>query len=320
MEIYLASKSPRRKELLERMGLEFTVRAVNTNETMDPFLHPSDEVARVSLEKAKAVQPHCMPDDIIISADTIVVCDSLVMGKPHSESEAFSMLRRLSGRDHQVMTGLTVIGDGRTENLTVTAIYEKNVEPEKPWLNPFKDVKTSDWFYEGVKFANQQELFNGTAHDTFSPNDAMTRAMLVTVLWRLDGKTTPTKTSGFVDVPSKAYYTEAVAWAAENGIVNGTDATHFAPNDEVTREQIAAILFRYAEKKGVDTTKRADLNAFPDANKVSAYAKDALAWANAEGLVRGSNENGKDYLAPAASATRAQVATILARYAQNIVK
>ena len=107
MEIYLASKSPRRKELLERMGLEFTVRAVNTNETMDPFLHPSDEVARVSLEKAKAVQPHCMPDDIIISADTIVVCDSLVMGKPHSESEAFSMLRRLSGRDHQVMSGLT---------------------------------------------------------------------------------------------------------------------------------------------------------------------------------------------------------------------
>ena len=89
MEIYLASKSPRRKELLERMGLEFTVRAVNTNETMDPFRHPSDEVARVSLEKAKAVQPHCMPDDIIISADTIVVCDSLVMGKPHSESEAF---------------------------------------------------------------------------------------------------------------------------------------------------------------------------------------------------------------------------------------
>ena len=109
MEIYLASKSPRRKELLERMGLEFTVRAVNTNETMDPFRHPSDEVARVSLEKAKAVQPHCMPDDIIISADTIVVCDSLVMGKPHSESEAFSMLRRLSGRDHQVMSGLTVL-------------------------------------------------------------------------------------------------------------------------------------------------------------------------------------------------------------------
>ena len=118
MEIYLASKSPRRKELLERMGLEFTVRAVNTNETMDPFRHPSDEVARVSLEKAKAVQPHCMPDDIIISADTIVVCDSLVMGKPHSESEAFSMLRRLSGRDHQVMSDLTVTTTRRMRTLS----------------------------------------------------------------------------------------------------------------------------------------------------------------------------------------------------------
>ena len=88
----------------------------------------------------------------------------------------------------------------------------------------------------------------------------------------------------------------------------------------MTREQIAAILFRYAEKKGFDTSKRANLNAFPYANKVSSYAKDALAWANAAGLVKGSNENGKDYLAPAASATRAQVATILARYAQNIIK
>ena len=93
-----------------------------------------------------------------------------------------------------------------------------------------------------------------------------------------------------------------------------------SPNDEVTREQIAAILFRYAEKKGVDTSKRANLNAFPDANKVSAYAKDALAWANAAGLVKGSNENGKDYLNPTGSATRAQVATILARYAQSIKK
>ena len=128
MEIYLASKSPRRKELLERMGLEFTVRAVNTNETMDPFRHPSDEVARVSLEKAKAVQPHCMPDDIIISADTIVVCDSLVMGKPHSESEAFSMLRRLSGRDHQVMSGLTVLHGDDCENLTVTTTHKQRTD------------------------------------------------------------------------------------------------------------------------------------------------------------------------------------------------
>ena len=120
MAIILASKSPRRQELLARMGLEFTVKASRIDEKMDPFAHPSDEVARISLAKSQAVVDSRAPEDIIISADTIVVCDGLMMGKPHSESEAFSMLRRLSGRDHQVMTGLTVIGDGRTENLTVT--------------------------------------------------------------------------------------------------------------------------------------------------------------------------------------------------------
>ena len=194
------------------------------------------------------------------------------------------------------------------------------IEPEKPWVNPFGDVKTSDWFYVGVQFANQHELFNGTAPNKFSPDDPMTRAMLVTVLWRLDGKTSAAKSGSFVDVSAKEYYAEAVAWAAENGIVNGTDATHFAPNDEVTREQIAAILYRYAAKKGIDTTERADLSVYPDANRVSSYAREALAWANAAELIRGTSENGRDYLAPQASATRAQVATILARYAQNIVK
>ena len=120
MAIILASKSPRRKELLERIGLSFTVRTANHDETMDLFGNPADEVARVSLLKAKAVQSKCKPEDIIISADTIVVCDGLVMGKPRSEADAFSMLRRLSGRDHQVMTGLSVLCGKVTESVTVT--------------------------------------------------------------------------------------------------------------------------------------------------------------------------------------------------------
>ena len=119
MAIILASKSPRRRELLTRMGVEFTVKTSKIDEKMDPFANPADEVARVSLAKAQAVRGTCHPDDIIIGADTIVVCDGLTMGKPRSESEAFSMLRRLSGRDHQVLTGLTVLGGDRTENLTV---------------------------------------------------------------------------------------------------------------------------------------------------------------------------------------------------------
>ncbi len=120
MGIILASASPRRKELLERMGVDFTVRVSPLDETMDPFAHPADEAARVSRMKAKAVYPNCNDDDIIIAADTIVVCDSLVMGKPRSESEAFSMLRRLSGREHQVITGMTVLSEEYEETVTVT--------------------------------------------------------------------------------------------------------------------------------------------------------------------------------------------------------
>ena len=193
------------------------------------------------------------------------------------------------------------------------------------WENPFRDVAESDWFYEGVRFAHQNELFNGTAADTFRPNAPMTRAMLVAVLWRMDGKPAASRQSTvFVDVPvttgKNLYYAEAVAWAAENGIVYGVDETHFAPEAEVTREQIAAILFRYAEKKGVDTAKRAELASFPDADKVSGYAKDAMAWAVECSLVNGIRNGSTTTLAPQGEATRAQVAAILARYLQNAAK
>lgn len=120
MHIILASESPRRRELLSRMGLEFTVRTAPHDETMNPFADPSDEVARVSLLKAQAVCPSCEEGDIIIAADTIVVCDGLMMGKPRSEADAFSMLRRLSGREHQVMTGMTVLCGSQLETTTVT--------------------------------------------------------------------------------------------------------------------------------------------------------------------------------------------------------
>ena len=120
MGLILASASPRRYELLSRMGLEFVVRTAACDETLDPFAAPEDEVARLSLMKACAVLPQCDSDDVIVAADTIVVCDSLMMGKPHSESDAFSMLQRLSGRAHQVMTGLTVMKGNHRETITVT--------------------------------------------------------------------------------------------------------------------------------------------------------------------------------------------------------
>lgn len=120
MDIILASASPRRQELLQRMGLDFIIRTAPHDETMNLFSTPSDEVARVSRLKAQAVYPLCHEDDIIVAADTIVVCDGRIMGKPRSENDAFSMLRRLSGREHQVMTGLTVAQGNNTETVTVT--------------------------------------------------------------------------------------------------------------------------------------------------------------------------------------------------------
>ena len=120
MGLILASASPRRYELLSRMGLDFVVRTADCDETLDPFAAPEEEVARLSLMKACAVLPQCDSDDVIVAADTIVVCDCLMMGKPHSESDAFSMLQRLSGRAHQVMTGLTVMKGNHRETITVT--------------------------------------------------------------------------------------------------------------------------------------------------------------------------------------------------------
>ena len=188
------------------------------------------------------------------------------------------------------------------------------------YVEPFKDVKESDWFYEGVKFAAQNGLFDGTSPTTFDPDSNMTRAMLVTVLWRLDGKPAPKSMNSFKDVPGGQWYTEAVAWASENGVVDGVGNNLFDPDGNVTREQIAAIMYRYAGKKGYDTTKRADLSKYPDAGQVSSYAKEALSWANAEGLINGTNNGKGDVLDPKGSATRAQVATILMRYAENIVQ
>ena len=132
MDIILASQSPRRRELLERMGLDYYVKTADHDETMSPFLPPEDEVARVSLLKAKSVAPYCHDDDIIIGADTIVVCDGLVMGKPKNEAEAFSMLRRLSGKDHHVMTGLTVLkGDQAETHTVITSLRMRHLSDEE---------------------------------------------------------------------------------------------------------------------------------------------------------------------------------------------
>ena len=179
---------------------------------------------------------------------------------------------------------------------------------------PFTDVHETDWFYNDVLFVYEEGLFAGTSDTTFSPNAAMTRAMLVTVLYRLEGEPAVSGRSGFSDVTFNSYYEDAVTWAADNGIVNGTSITTFAPNANVTREQMAAILYRYAQYKKYNTAASSSLNGFTDQASVSGYATASLEWAVAEKLVNGSA--GK--LMPTGNATRAQVAAILHRFVENV--
>lgn len=181
----------------------------------------------------------------------------------------------------------------------------------------FVDVADSDWYADAVQYVFANGLMAGTSDTTFSPNATTTRAMIVTILYRLEGTPAVTGTTAFTDVAAGQYYADAVAWAAQNGIVSGTSATTFSPDGVITREQMAAILYRYAQHKGYDVTAKADLSVFTDAAQVSTYATDAMAWANASGLISGTSAT---TLSPAGSATRAQVATILMRFCENIAK
>ena len=181
---------------------------------------------------------------------------------------------------------------------------------------PFTDVMEGDWFYDAVVYAYETGLMDGVGDNLFAPNSQTTRAQLVTILYRLAGEPEPGGDSGFSDVAAGTWYTDAVAWAAENGIVNGTTDTTFAPGEDITREQLVTVLYRYAESKGYDVSASADLSGYPDAGQVQDYAQPAMAWAVAEGIVEGVDGN----LNPTGDATRAQIATILMRFCEGVAK
>ena len=179
---------------------------------------------------------------------------------------------------------------------------------------PFTDVNEGDWFHDAVQYVYDNGLMGGVGDNRFAPNSDTTRAQLVTILHRLAGEPEPGGDSGFSDVAAGTWYTDAVAWAAENGIVNGTTDTTFAPGEDITREQLVTILYRYAESKGYDVSASADLSGYPDAGQVQDYAQPAMAWAVAEGIVEGMDGP----LNPTGDATRAQIATILMRFCEGI--
>lgn len=180
---------------------------------------------------------------------------------------------------------------------------------------PFTDVGPGDWFLENVKYVYEKGLMNGTSDTTFSPKKTTNRAMIVTILHRLEGTPAPGAPAPFTDVPAGQYYAEAVAWAAANSIVNGTGDAAFSPLNNITREQMAAILYRYAQYKNYDVSGSADLSAFTDAASISDYAVSALQWAVDAGLINGK---GNGILDPKGSATRAEVSAILSRFCENI--
>ena len=183
----------------------------------------------------------------------------------------------------------------------------------QPSMN-FADVKENDWFYEAVKYVFDRGLVNGVSDTAFAPNATTTRGMVVTVLYRLVGEPVVSGQSGFSDVEAGAWYADAVAWAAAKGIVNG-DGDRFFPEEEVTREQFAAILYRYAKYKGMYTAAGADLSGYTDADQVSDWAQEAMEWAVFMKLITGRTTT---VLAPQGSATRGEMATILMRYLQNV--
>ena len=182
---------------------------------------------------------------------------------------------------------------------------------------PFSDVTESDWFYDAVTYAYENGLMDGVGTGLFAPNSETTRAQLVTILHRLAGQPAPSGDSGFSDVETGTWYTDAVAWAAQNGIVNGVSDTQFAPGDDITREQLAVILYRYATYQGYDVSQRADLSGFVDAGTISTYAQEALSWASAQGLVLGFED---DSLRPQGNASRAQIAAVLMRFCQTVAE
>lgn len=182
--------------------------------------------------------------------------------------------------------------------------------------SPFKDVKSGEWYEEYVNYVYENNLMKGMTETSFEPDTPMDRSMLVTVLYRAEGEPAVSNPAPFKDL-KESWYENSVAWAYENKVVYGTSDTTFSPTDPITREQIAAIIFRFAGMKGRDTSKRTELSAFPDAAAVSDWATDAVSWMVGEGLIKGNAVGGKTLVDPQGNATRAMVAAILMRYLES---
>ncbi len=187
---------------------------------------------------------------------------------------------------------------------------EQPEQPEQPTVE-FVDVKIGSWYYENVVYVVENGLMLGVSDTVFAPDDGTTRGMLVTILYRLAGSPAVSGSMDFTDIQDDAYYRDAVLWAVREGITVGVSDTSFAPDDMISREQLVTLLYRYAQAAGRDTTARVELDSFRDADQISGFARDAMAWAVAEGIIQGGSDS---MILPGEEASRAQIAAIIQRF------
>ena len=200
-----------------------------------------------------------------------------------------------------------------TKDMTVYARWRVDENPGTG-ANPFTDVSEKDWFYGDVMFVYENGLMLGTSKTLFSPHGTATRGMMATILWRMEGSPAPKGKNSFTDVEAGKWYADAITWTAENGIFAGYGKDKFGPDDPITREQLAAIFYRYADYKGYDLTVKGNLDKFKDADKITDYAKTAMQWAVGSDLVNGKSGA---LLDPQDKATRAEIATMLHRFIEK---
>lgn len=265
--------------------------------TVDAGKHGSVAVTPKTAEKGAAVTITVQPD-AGYALDTLLVSDA--------KNNAVKLKEQGSHKYTFVMPASKV---------TVEASFEQLAEDEPKPEMPFQDVPADAWYADAVQYAYDNGLMTGTDDTHFQPNTVMTRGMIVAMLWRMEDQPAVSQTAAFSDVAENAYYANAVAWADENGLVKGYANGTFGAADPITREQLAAILYRYAGYRGLDVSNTCDLSEFADAAMCSDYARTALCWVVDRKLISGTGDN---TLAPAGHATRAQAAAILMRFERSL--
>lgn len=256
---------------------------------------------------------------VTVSSDRANPGDTVTITVKSDAGYALDQLTVMDQNSHGVT--LTDRGEGTYTftmpegKVTVEATF-RAVKEESP-VDAFLDITPDAWYYDGVKYAVENGLMSGTGTDTFGPDTTLSRGMIAQMLYALEGKPSVSADNRFPDVPDGAWFAKAASWAQSKGIITGYENGHFGPNDSLTREQLALILYNYAQSKGYDTSAKADLNQYVDGSSTSAWAQMAMAWAVGEGLLSGRDA---DMLAPTGTATRAEVAQIMMNFCENTAK